>query len=98
MVRSAGGNNVNQNQTEIEKKKEYLKGYEKAKRQMERSELRIKEMRLNRICPSVIMMGCPTHRVKQICPVMLPCWIRKKNGICGTGIRGLGSVKRLLTG
>ncbi len=59
MVRSAGGNNVNQNQTEIEKKKEYLKGYEKAKRQMERSELRIKEMRLNRICPSVINDGMP---------------------------------------
>lgn len=45
--------------TEIEMKKEYLKGYEKAQRQMERSELRIKEMRLNRICPSVINDGMP---------------------------------------
>ncbi len=45
--------------TEIEKKKEYLRSYEKAVRQMERSELRIKEMRLNRICPSVINDGMP---------------------------------------
>lgn len=45
--------------TEIEKKKEYLQGYEKAVRQMERSELRIKEIRLNRICPSVINDGMP---------------------------------------
>lgn len=44
---------------EIERKKEYLKGYEKAQRQMERSELRIKEMRLNRICPPVINDGMP---------------------------------------
>lgn len=43
----------------IEQKKEYLRGYEKAQRQMERSELRIKEMRLNRICPSVINDGMP---------------------------------------
>ncbi len=46
-------------QTDIEKKKEYLRGYEKALRQMERSELRIKEMRLNRIFPSVINDGMP---------------------------------------
>ena len=45
--------------TDIERKKEYLKGYEKAVRQMERSELRIKEMRLNRIYPSVINDGMP---------------------------------------
>nr|WP_289284768.1 hypothetical protein [Parablautia intestinalis] len=45
--------------TEIEMKKEYLKGYEKVRRQMERSELRIREMRLNRICPSVINDGMP---------------------------------------
>lgn len=45
--------------SEIEQKKEYLRGYEKAQRQMERSELRIKEMRLNRICPSVINDGMP---------------------------------------
>lgn len=46
-------------QIEIEEKKEYLKGYEKAVRQMERSELRIKEIRLNRICPSIINDGMP---------------------------------------
>lgn len=45
--------------SEIEQKKEYLRGYEKAQRQMERSELRIKEMRLNRICPFVINDGMP---------------------------------------
>lgn len=45
--------------TEIEKKKEYLKGYEKAVRQMERSEFRIEEIRLNRICPSIINDGMP---------------------------------------
>ena len=45
--------------TDIERKKEYLKGYEKAVRQMERSELRIKEMRLNRIYPSVVNDGMP---------------------------------------
>ena len=50
---------MKQEQIEIEKKKEYLKGYEKAVRQMERSELRIKEIRLNRICPSVINDGMP---------------------------------------
>lgn len=44
---------------EIEKKKEYLKGYEKAQRQMKRSELRINELRLNRVCPSVINDGMP---------------------------------------
>lgn len=51
-------------QTEIEQKKEYLKGYEKAVRQMERSELRIREMRLNRICPPVINDGMP-HSLNQ---------------------------------
>lgn len=45
--------------SEIKQKKEYLRGYKKAQRQMERSELRIKEMRLNRICPSVINDGMP---------------------------------------
>ena len=34
-------------------------GYEKAVRQMERSELRIKEIRLNKMCPSVINDGMP---------------------------------------
>lgn len=46
-------------QNEIEEKKEYLKGYEKAIRQMERSEVKINEMRLNRICPSVNNDGMP---------------------------------------
>ena len=45
--------------SEIELKKEYLRGYEKAQRQMERCELRIREIRLNRICPSVINDGMP---------------------------------------
>lgn len=45
--------------TEIEQKKEYLKGYEKAVRQMERSELKMREIRLNRICPSLINDGMP---------------------------------------
>ena len=45
--------------SETELKKEYLKGYAKAVRQMKRSELKIKEMRLNRICPSVINDGMP---------------------------------------
>ncbi|MBD5456196.1 MAG: hypothetical protein HDR23_06950 [Lachnospiraceae bacterium] len=45
--------------SEIEQKKEYLRGYEKAQRQMERCELRIREIRLNRICPSVINDGMP---------------------------------------
>lgn len=45
--------------SEIEKKKEYLRDYEKAVRQMKRSELRIKEIRLNKVCPSVINDGMP---------------------------------------
>ena len=45
--------------TEIEQKKEYLKGYGKIIRQMERSELKIREMRLNKMCPSVINDGMP---------------------------------------
>lgn len=45
--------------TEIEQKKEYLKGYGKIVRQMERSELKIREMRLNKMCPSVINDGMP---------------------------------------
>ena len=44
---------------ENEKKKEYLRGYERAIRQMERSELRIKEIRLNKLCPSVIIDDMP---------------------------------------
>lgn len=44
---------------ENEIKKEYLRSYEKAVRQMERSELKIREMRLNKMCPSVINDGMP---------------------------------------
>lgn len=50
---------MSRNQEEIDRKKKYLRGYEKAVRQMKRSELKIKEMRLNRICPSVINDGMP---------------------------------------
>lgn len=50
----------NKNQAgENEKKKEYLRGYERAVRQMERSELRIREIRLSRICPVVVNDGMP---------------------------------------
>lgn len=45
--------------TENEKKKWHLRGYERAVRQMQRSELRIRELRLNRICPAVIANGMP---------------------------------------
>lgn len=55
---------MTKNKEEIDRKKEYLKGYEKAVRQMERSELRIKEIRLNRIFPSVINDGMP-HTLSQ---------------------------------
>lgn len=44
---------------ENEEKKWYLKGYERAIREMKRSEERIREMRMNRICPSVIADGMP---------------------------------------
>lgn len=50
---------MTQEQKEINRKKEYLQGYERAIRQMKRSELKIQEMRLNRICPSVINDGMP---------------------------------------
>ena len=47
---------------ENQKKKEYLRGYEKAVRQMERSALRISEIRLSKACPSVVNNGMPhTH-------------------------------------
>ena len=45
--------------TENEQKKEYLKGYERAVRQMERSELKIREMRLNKISLAIVMDGMP---------------------------------------
>lgn len=44
---------------ENEIKKEYLRSYGKAVRQMERSELKIREMRLNKMYPSVINDGMP---------------------------------------
>ena len=46
-------------QKENERKKEYLQGYKNAVCQMRRSELKIQEMRLNKICPSVINDGMP---------------------------------------
>lgn len=45
--------------TEIEEKKEYLKSYEKAVRQMERSAEKIKEMRLGQIIPAADNDGMP---------------------------------------
>lgn len=45
--------------TEIEEKKEYLKSYEKAVRQMERSEEKIREMRLGPIIPATSNDGMP---------------------------------------
>lgn len=48
-----------QEKKELVEKKEYLNGYGKAVRQMQRSELKISEMRLNKICPSVINDGMP---------------------------------------
>mgnify|MGYP001245722080 CR=1 FL=1 len=45
--------------TETEQKKEYLKEYEKAVRQMKRSEEKITEMRLSKIMPSAGNDGMP---------------------------------------
>ena len=48
--------------TEIEEKKEYLRGYERAARQMDRINERINEMRSNRICTGINYDGMPhTH-------------------------------------
>lgn len=44
---------------EIKEKKEYLRGYERAVRQMQRSEIKINEMRLNKIYPSMANDGMP---------------------------------------
>lgn len=44
---------------EIKEKQEYLRGYERAVRQMERSEVRMKEMRLNQIYPGMNNDGMP---------------------------------------
>ena len=41
------------------KKKEYLEQYRKAVRQMERSELRIHEIRMNKMHPSLVIDGLP---------------------------------------
>lgn len=58
-----GQQDQNRQQLENEKKKEYLRQYEKAVRQMNRIELEIREMRLNRICPSITADGMPhTHK------------------------------------
>lgn len=45
--------------SEIEDKKEYLRSYEKAVRQMERSAEKIKEMRLGQIIPAADNDGMP---------------------------------------
>ena len=44
---------------ENDKKKEYLWGYQRAKRQMERLEEELAELRLDKMCPSVIQDGMP---------------------------------------
>ena len=48
--------------TEIEEKKEYLRSYEKAVRQMERSAEKIKEIRLGQIIPAADNDGMPHAR------------------------------------
>lgn len=53
---------VQEKNADIELKKEYLKSYKKIVRQMKRSELRIQEMRLNRMMPEVINDGMPHVR------------------------------------
>lgn len=50
---------MEQGREESRVKKEYLRGYEKAVRQMERSELKIREIRLCRVCPPIAMDGMP---------------------------------------
>ena len=50
---------IEEQMTENDEKKWYLKGYERAIREMKRSEERIREMRMNRICPAVIADGMP---------------------------------------
>lgn len=45
--------------TDIEQKKDYLKSYEKTIREMERSEIKIKELRMNKIFPSALNDGMP---------------------------------------
>lgn len=50
---------MTQEQKEVKLKKEYLKSYEKTVRQMERSELRLQEVQLSRICPAIVNDGMP---------------------------------------
>ena len=45
--------------TDIEQKKDYLNGYEKIIREMRRSEIKIKELRLNKIFSSALNDGMP---------------------------------------
>lgn len=45
--------------TENERKKEFLMGYQKSKQKVERLELQLMEIRLNKISPSVINDGMP---------------------------------------
>lgn len=50
---------MEQNQEEIKRKKDYLKGYEKAVRQMERAGLKMQEIRLSRVIPPMVNDGMP---------------------------------------
>ena len=45
--------------TDTGQKKEYLKRYEKTVRKMERSEIKIRELRLNKIFPTALNDGMP---------------------------------------
>lgn len=49
---------------DIEKKKEYLKGYEKAIRQAQRCEARIDAIRMNKMHPGLILDGLPHGSVQ----------------------------------
>ncbi len=49
---------------EIEKKKEYLRGYEKAIRRVKRCETRIDAIRMNKMHPSLILDGLPHGSVQ----------------------------------
>jgi len=50
---------LNQDFIESELKKEYLRGYERARRQMQRHEERMRELRLNRLPSGINMDGMP---------------------------------------
>ena len=45
--------------TENEKKKEYLWGYRRAQRKKQRLEEQLQELRINKMCPSVVQDGMP---------------------------------------